>query len=297
MKTSRQADSGPAAGGRPVAPKSATRARPAASVLAEGKAQPESSAPVAESASGWRPISRPRTYELVLARVEEQILSGLLHVGDRLPAERDLAAMLGVSRTAVREAMRTLEAQGVVHQAVGTGPDSGTVVAAASSDALTRLLRLHVALANFPISDVVETRVMLERWSVQLAARHATPADLQRIAELAAATADPGVDREAFNDLDTAFHVAVAEAAGNRLVGDITIAIRESLRNTLLQAFTQMPDWDEVADGLRAEHRAIHQHLSRGDGEAAADVVERHIRGFADLYERRLHEQTGPTAG
>lgn len=62
----------------------------------------------------WRPVSRSRAYELVVERVEEQILTGALRVGDRLPAERDLAARLGVSRAAVREAIRTLEAQGVV---------------------------------------------------------------------------------------------------------------------------------------------------------------------------------------
>ncbi len=245
-------------------------------------------------ASEWRPISRVRTYELVLDRIEEQILQGQLKVGDRLPPERDLAAMLGVSRAAVREAMRTLEAQGVVHSAVGNGPDSGTTVAAASSEALTRLLRLHVALANFPIADVVEARVMLERWSVRLAARNGTPEHVGRIQDLVTAMADPQIGREEFNDLDTAFHVAIAEAGGNRLVCDITSAIRESLRHTLLSAFTAMDDWDEVADGLRAEHQVIFQHLLSRDGQAAADAVERHIRGFATLNGRLDDDRTDP---
>jgi GntR family transcriptional repressor for pyruvate dehydrogenase complex len=222
-----------------------------------------------------------RTYEMVLDRIEEQILGGQLRVGSRLPPERDLAAMLGVSRTAVREAMRTLEAQGVVHAVVGTGRGSGTTVDSASSQALTRLLRLHVALANFPIADVVETRVMLERRSVQLAVRHATGQDLLRIGNLVDAMDDPRVSREEFNTLDTAFHVAIAEAGGNRLVSDITTAIRESLRSTLLQAFTAMQDWDSVADGLRAEHRRIHDLLAARQAGQAADAMERHIRDFA----------------
>lgn len=248
-------------------------------------------APVPQRGSEWRPISRVRTYELVLDRIEEQILEGQLRVGDRLPPERDLAAMLGVSRAAVREAMRTLEAQGVVHSAVGTGPDSGTMVAAASSQALTRLLRLHVGLTSFPIADVVEARVMLERWSVQLAARNAGPEQLARIQELLTAMADRGVGRDEFNDLDTEFHVAIAEAGGNRLVCDITSAIRESLRHTLLVAFKSMPDWDRVADGLRAEHRHIWELISARQGSQAADAVEQHIRDFAELN-RRLSEGT-----
>lgn len=238
--------------------------------------------------SQWRPISRVRTYELVLDRIEEQILGGELRVGSRLPPERDLAAMLGVSRSAVREAMRSLEAQGVVHAAVGTGPDSGTTVGSESGEALTRLLMLHVALANFPISQVVETRVMLERWSVQLAVRNATPQQLAGLRELVTAMDDPRVGREEFNSLDTAFHVAIAEAGGNRLVTDITTAIRESLRSTLLGTLTTVDDWREVADHLRAEHRRLCDLLAARRADQAAEVMERHIRDFDQ--ERRTEQ-------
>jgi DNA-binding transcriptional regulator YhcF (GntR family) len=78
----------------------------------------------------WRPVSRSRAYEPVVDRIEEQILTGGLRVGDRLPGEWDFAARLEVSRSAVREAIRTLEAQGVVRSTVGAGPSGGTVVAA-----------------------------------------------------------------------------------------------------------------------------------------------------------------------
>src|SRR5512135_147297 len=93
---------------------------------------------------GWAPVTRARTYELVLDRVEEQIASGRLRAGDRLPAERELAAALGVSRVAVREAMRVLQAMGVITQGTGSGPDAGTTLTAAPGEALTRLIRMHV---------------------------------------------------------------------------------------------------------------------------------------------------------
>ncbi len=232
------------------------------------------------SQGAWRTISRAPTYELVLDRIEEQILTGQLRVGDRLPAERDLAAKLGVSRSAVREAIRALQAQGVLRSLVGNGPDSGTTIADSSGVALTRLLRLHVALSSFPVQQMVETRVMLERWSVRLAAADATQADLRRMRELLASMDDPEVDRAAFNDLDTAFHVAVAEAGGNRLVADLTSAVRESLRYSLLAAFEQSADWAETADGLRQEHHALFACIVDHDGAGAANMVEQHIRGF-----------------
>ncbi|TWF95311.1 FadR/GntR family transcriptional regulator [Saccharopolyspora dendranthemae] len=229
----------------------------------------------------WRPVARARTYELVIERVEEQIVTGQLQVGDRLPAERDLAQMLGVSRGAVREAFRALEAQGVLRMSVGTGPDAGTTVAATPSKALNRLLRLHVALANFPVQHVVDARVMLERESAWNASERATRAELAGLRELLAAMDDPECDRERFNELDTEFHVAIAEAGGNRLIADMTIAIRESMKRPLLTAFHELGDgWEPIVEGLRKDHHAIYRALAAGDGAAAQECTEKHIRGF-----------------
>jgi GntR family transcriptional repressor for pyruvate dehydrogenase complex len=230
--------------------------------------------------AAWRPVPRSRAYELVVDQIEEQILSGALRVGERLPGERELAARLEVSRAAVREAIRTLEAQGVVRSSVGSGPDAGTVVSSVPSDALNRLLRLHVALANFPMADVVEARVMLERFSSALAAAHADAEHTDRLRDLLDAMDADDIDRELFNDLDTDFHIAIAEAGGNRLVADMTIAIRDSTRRPILRGLERLgAGWTEVCRGLREEHHRIFEAITAGDGVAAADAVEAHIRG------------------
>jgi GntR family transcriptional repressor for pyruvate dehydrogenase complex len=237
-------------------------------------------------ADEWRPVSRVRTYELVLDRIEAQIVSGALTAGERLPPERELATLLGVSRPAVREALRILEAQGAVRSQVGNGPDSGTTIDRLPSDALARLMRLHVALGSFPIEDVVETRVVLERASVQLACLHARPGDITNMqADLEAMDA-PDIDRETFNDHDTNFHVALADAGGNRLMSDVTRAIRESVRLPILGGFSAMPEsgsqgWRQVRDGLRADHHAIFEAVKAGQADLAAQRLEAHIRGFA----------------
>lgn len=227
----------------------------------------------------WHPVTRSRSHELVLDQIEEQILAGTLRVGDRLPGERDMASHLQVSRSAVREAIRSLEAQGVVRSAVGSGKDAGTVVSAMPSQALTRLLRLHVALANFPMLDVIDARVMLERSSATLAADNAAPENLEQMRAALDGMERPGVGQEAFNDLDTAFHVVIAEASGNRLVADMTIALRDSMRRPILHALRTLgSDWERVADQLRADHRAIFAAIESGDGALAAERVDRHIR-------------------
>ena len=231
-------------------------------------------------APGWIPVERVPTYELVLGRIEEQLLNRSLRPGDKLPAERELAAMLGASRPAVREALRVLQAQGIVRSAVGTGADSGTTVMSAPSGALTRLLRVHLAVASFPLDDVIEARVMFERYSATGVTRitEATALDEVRAALEAMDAAD--IDREHFNELDTRFHVAIAEAGGNRFIADLTVAVRESIRNDIGRTLATAADWPEVRDGLRTDHHAIYDALAAADGVAAADLLERHIRRF-----------------
>lgn len=225
-----------------------------------------------------RPVERTRAYDAVIAFVEDEITAGRLGVGDRLPAERDLAARLGVSRAAVREALRMLQALGVVRAGVGVGPDGGTVLVSMPSESLTLFLRLHVALANFPMDDVIEARVMLERWSVGLAARHASQDDLDLLARHLEGMEQPGVSRETFNELDVAFHLALAEAGGNRLVTDMTTAIRASMKAPILASFRATGAWEELVDGLRRGHREVYEAVAARDADAAADAVEEHVR-------------------
>jgi GntR family transcriptional repressor for pyruvate dehydrogenase complex len=229
---------------------------------------------------GWEPVERVPTYELVLRRIEEQLINRTLRPGDRLPPERELAVILGASRPAVREALRVLQAQGVVRSAVGTGADSGTIVTAAPSGALTRLLRVHLAVASFPLSDIIEARVMLERFSALSAATAITPEALAKIAAPLETMDEPDIDRARFNELDTEFHVAIAEAGGNRFVADLTVAVRESIRTDILGTLEESADWAEIRDLLRADHHAIYLALAASDGDGAADRLESHIKGF-----------------
>lgn len=230
---------------------------------------------VADTAKGAPGL---KAYEVVLEWVDVRILDGRLRVGDTLPAERELAKILEVGRAAVREAVRTLEAQGVVSSSVGAGRAGGTTITAVPSGALGRLLRLHVALANFPLPDVLEVRVALETVSVRLAASHATPEHLAELSRLLELMDDPQVDREHFNDCDTKFHVLLASAAGNNLARDFTSAIRESMRLPILDAFRTVGAWDDVVAKLRIDHRAIYEAVAAGDGDAAAEITEEHIR-------------------
>lgn len=226
----------------------------------------------------WAPVARSRAHELVIQAIEDQIMTGGLTVGDPLPPERELASRLEVSRAGVREAVRVLEGQGVLRSRVGSGAEAGTFIAALPDAALTRFLRLHVALANYPLADVVDARVTLERSSASFAARNADAAALAPIREALERGAVPGISLAEFNDADTAFHVAIAEAGENRLVASMTVAIRESLSARILDALADHADWAGLAARLHAQHVELFEAISRHDPEAAARLAEEHIR-------------------
>ena len=219
-----------------------------------------------------------RTHQLVLHWIEGQLSEGKLAVGGRLPAERSLAEQLQVSRTSVREAIRILEAMGVVRAGVGSGPEAGTVVISDPTAALGSALRLHVATQHLPVADIVQTRVLLESW----AASHARPdsPDLDRAARLLAEMDAGGMAVEVFLALDVRFHLALADAAGNAVVSAMMGSLRESITGYASQLTANLPDWGATAARLRTEHREILDAIRNDDGERAARLVAAHIEGY-----------------
>lgn len=218
-----------------------------------------------------------RTHELVLAWIEKQLSDGHLVLGGRLPAERALAEKLEVSRTSVREAIRILEAMGVVRAGVGSGKDAGTVVIAEPATALGSALRLHVATQHLPVADIVQTRILLESWAVSRA-RADAPELLEAGRLLDRMDASTAVDD--FLALDVAFHLSLAEAAGNAVVSAIMGSLREAIEGYAAALTSNLPDWDTTADRLRREHRAILAAVNHHDGGRAAGLVAAHIEGY-----------------
>jgi DNA-binding FadR family transcriptional regulator len=214
-------------------------------------------------------------YEVVLRHIEAGILAGTHRPGDQLPPERDLAAQLGVSRSAVREAMRVLQTQGLITSS--TGPGRGTRIAPARGDALARIFQLHLTLSDAGTADLTETRVALERSSAALAAQRKNPRSLRRLKGLM--TAMEGADAvDEFNDLDTDFHVQIARAGQSELIADLTVAIRQAVRETIRTASRGLPNWPEHREELIHEHTEILIAIEAGDPAAAANLVEQHIR-------------------
>ncbi|MFD0045691.1 FadR/GntR family transcriptional regulator [Pseudarthrobacter scleromae] len=219
-----------------------------------------------------------RTHQLVLSWIEAELSEGRLAVGGRLPAERTLAEQLKVSRTSVREAIRILEAMGVVRAGVGSGPDAGTVVISDPTAALGSALRLHVATQHLPVADIVETRMLLESWAASKASPQAP--ELEAAGSLLDEMAAEGLDVDEFLALDVRFHLALADAAGNAVVSAMMGSLRESIQRYAAQLTSNLPDWEATASRLKAEHCGILAAIRNGDGDRAAQLVAAHIEGY-----------------
>ncbi|MFI6393794.1 FadR/GntR family transcriptional regulator [Nonomuraea sp. NPDC050540] len=220
--------------------------------------------------TGWRPVKRTRAFEDVLAQIEHRIVEDGLTVGDRLPGERQLAEQLRVGRSSVREALRVLETLGVVSSQAGRGPDAGAVLTSRPDSALTDLLRLHLGLASLELREVIDTRLMIERWA-------AAGAATARADTAALVSALEGMERartaEEFVEHDTAFHCAIADASGNRLIAAIMRSLRESVRRYAIEAVEQLGD----TRVLKADHRRILAAIAAGSPEEAARAVTDHL--------------------
>jgi GntR family transcriptional repressor for pyruvate dehydrogenase complex len=232
--------------------------------------------------SPFRPVAQRRAFEDVIVQVEEAIAAGRLQPGDRLPPEREFALQLEVSRASVREALRVLEAFGVIAARRGRGADAGSVVTTGGQNGLAGLLRIYSLLMKVPLSDLVDLRVAVESMTARAAAERR---DGARLATLAAEITQVE-DRDRFLQLDTGFHVELARASGNALAPLLMDALRETIARQMRAAFDEVPDWDATRERIAADHAAVAAAIEAGDADAAAQTITRHIRDFYRL----LHE-------
>ncbi|TCN49722.1 DNA-binding FadR family transcriptional regulator [Rhodococcus sp. SMB37] len=225
------------------------------------------------------PQSEPRAWEHVLNHLEQMLVSGELSPGQRLPGERVLAADLGVGRSSVREALRVMEALGLLKSQTGSGPTSGAMIVSRPTGGMTMLMRMQVAAQNFPVADVVQTRLVLETEVMQLlATRNPTP-DLGNAEELLDAMDDTALAANEFLVLDSQFHIAMADAAGNQVIAAMMAGLRESIEGYVL-AGAPLAIWPTTCGRLRHEHRGLIDAVRAGDADLARRRIEDHIRGY-----------------
>ena len=233
----------------------------------------------------FQPLERRKVYEQIAEQLLGQIGSRALKPGDVLPPERELTESFGVGRSSIREALRMLESQGVITTANG-----GAFVVADAANPLNSSLRLLFTLdEQAGMHDLFELRRILECEAAALAAERRSDLHLQQmdaaVEEMDAALAHSG-HGDRFIDADLSFHLAVAEATGNRLVLHSMQAVRDVVRRALLTVFL-IPRSPERAVG---EHRTIRAAIASGDPERARRQMRAHlVRVETDVAKGVVH--------
>src|SRR5829696_2220484 len=212
-----------------------------------------------------------RAHEQILEALRAQIDDGTLGVGDRLPAERELATRFGVSRTSVREAIRVLEVMGIV--SVRRGAEHGVTLRREPGNAFGTIVGLLVGLDHVSVHDIV---------GLGAARALAAGGGGEGLAELLDRMEEPALAQPDFHVLDAAFHVALVRAADNALLNLVEDAVDGLLRKLILDVATLDWDWADVRPRLEREHRAIEDAIAARDEDRAAMLVSEHIRFWGD---------------
>lgn len=218
--------------------------------------------------------------EKVAASITQAILDGALAPGEPLLSERELGDQFGVSRTVIREAVRSLVASGLVEARAGRGLQVAQVGAEAVGRAMAMFLHRSASI-DYP--RVNEVRAALEIDMAGYAAQRATPADVERLTMLTDELAAVGEDVDRAAELDVAFHRAIAQATQNELFPVLLDAIGPVLLQVRRRAFESV---DLRAYAIEA-HREILAAIAAGDPEQARDAMRRHletaVRTWSDL--------------
>jgi GntR family transcriptional regulator, transcriptional repressor for pyruvate dehydrogenase complex len=219
--------------------------------------------------SQFRQIEPRRLYQQIADQIRELIQQGGFEVGTRLPAERDLAQQLGVSRPSLREALIALDVEGSVEIRGG----SGVYVCTPSE----RPARESPALGESP-SELMQARAALEGSVVVLACARVTTEALERLRAIVDDMRAEVTRRRAPVEPDRLFHITVAELTGNsvlvRLVGDLFDERHSPISAKLRSRYENARTWNMALK----EHEAILRALEARDPLAAESAMRSHLK-------------------
>lgn len=218
----------------------------------------------------YQQIESERLYEQIVEQIEQRILKGDLHVGDQLPPERELCEQFGVSRTAVREAVKALRQKGLLE----TYPGRGTFITNGTSQAMRHSLDLVVNLGRTHGSDdLVQVREILEPEIAVLATAHATPEQLAAMSEAIVAMDAALNDAERFIEGDLDFHLALAEATQNDIIPILIDSIVDLLREQRKRIFST-PGGPQRG---QLHHKRILKAVKQHNPNAARKAMRAHL--------------------
>jgi GntR family transcriptional repressor for pyruvate dehydrogenase complex len=223
----------------------------------------------------FRPITAEKLSDAVVRQIEQLILRGVLRPGARLPSERELSERLGVSRPSLREALATLQNDGLLTARAGAGIYVADVLSHAFSPALVALFARH----DEAVFDTIAFRQDMEGLAAERAAKLGSETDLAVVAAVfeKMETAHAKRDSNAEADLDAQFHMAIIEASHNVVMLHMMRSMYALLEGGVFYNRQVMFQQKTSRTALLDQHRAINAALQARDPSAARAAVETHL--------------------
>jgi DNA-binding FadR family transcriptional regulator len=220
------------------------------------------------------PVLKPqRLYQQISQLLMTHIREGQFVPGQVLPAERDLAKQLGVSRSSVREALIALEISGWVEIRVG----NGVFVCSALPETATTLNSDDVS-----VEDLLKARQVIESELAALAATTATDAQLRKLAALAKQMEKKITDDKAFHELDMQFHVLIGKLTSNPLLAEVVQNLWEGHYSPVFLRLEHHYAHDELVKLWVHDHRMIVNAIARRDPKGARTAMRKHLKNVLE---------------
>ncbi len=232
-------------------------------------------------------INRTHLYEQIAQILENAIIKPDSEMAEKLPSEQALADKFGVSRTVIREALKLLKERGLIELRNG----EGSYITKPGSDTVSNAIQRIIHTEGISIDDVYNMRIILEVASCRLAALNASKEDLEKVQLILSEMESRKLDLPVRIRLDADFHIAIAHASKNRLLG-MFVGTMTALLTDVIGKGIQVPGGNE--DGLR-RHRSVLEAIRTGDPDAAENAIRDHLdvsRQNVKVVEemKRLHE-------
>jgi DNA-binding FadR family transcriptional regulator len=211
--------------------------------------------------------------------LRERILAGDLDPGTALPPERELVDETGLGRGSVREALRMLEAEGLIRTKAGRY--GGTFTTLPDEHGLARFVSLFVRGRRVPIRALLEARTTIEPRLAYYAARNRTAADITALGAACDAL-EAATDGPAFGECNLAWHYAVATASHNELLVAFLTSISSAIaRESEVHARAFASSFGDVRSAVIRAHRGVTAAVEAGESETAQRRMERHLNAYA----------------
>jgi DNA-binding FadR family transcriptional regulator len=217
--------------------------------------------------------------ERVARRIVRDIMgAGSDEIGTKLPSEAEMSQRYGAGRGSLREALRILEVQGLI--TIKSGPGGGPVVAGISTQRLGATAALHLQFAGATLGSVADARLIIEPLLARHAAQRRDPDAIALLLALTDAAECDDLHREL--RLASAFHVAIARAAGNLVLALLSETVREIWTGRIRGMIYDQSRRDQV----QREHIAIARAVSHGHGNQAEELMRAHMDEFVQHARR-----------